>query len=150
MITFQIEEQFQDKIKTQRLEEAVLSVLKHQDADPDSGVSILIGDDEKIQELNKEYLDIDAPTDVLSFPAGFNDPESGHIYLGDMIISFPRAQVQAEAGGHPVMEEIILLVVHGMLHLLGHDHAGEEEKERMWQVQDAILEKLDVKARPND
>ena len=58
MITFQIEEQFQDKIKTQRLEEAVLSVLKHQDADPDSGVSILIGDDEKIQELNKEYLDI--------------------------------------------------------------------------------------------
>jgi probable rRNA maturation factor len=150
MIAFQIDEVYQEKIETQRLEDAVLGVLKHQDIDPDSGVSILIGDDEKIQSLNKEYLGIDAPTDVLSFPAGFDDPESGHIYLGDIIISFPRALAQAEAGGHPVIDETILLVVHSMLHLLGYDHAGEEEKERMWQVQDAILEKLDVKVRPND
>jgi probable rRNA maturation factor len=150
MITIQIDKPYQENIETPRLEGAVLSVFKHHETDPDSGVSILVSDDGKIQALNKEFLDVNTPTDVLSFPAGFDDPESGHIYLGDMIISFPRAQAQAEAGGHPVMEEIILLVVHGMLHLLGYDHAGEEEKERMWQVQDAILEELGVGVRPND
>jgi probable rRNA maturation factor len=70
------------------------------------------------------------------------DPESGSRYIGDILISIPRAQSQAEAAGHPLESEVQLLVVHGTLHLLGHDHAQPEEKSRMWQAQAEILESL--------
>ena len=86
-------------------------------------LSIVITDDAKLQELNRQYLGSDMPTDVLSFPAEETDPDSGEIYLGDILISLPRASEQASAGGHPVEDELQLLVVHGALHLLGHDHA---------------------------
>ena len=74
------------------------------------------------------YLGIDGPTDVLSFPASEMDPETGVHYIGDILISIPRAQAQADAAGHPLEAEVQLLVVHGVLHLLGHDHAQAEEK----------------------
>jgi probable rRNA maturation factor len=96
----------------------------------------------RLQELNRDYLGIDAPTDVLSFPASETDPETGARYLGDILISVPRAQSQAEAAGHALESEVQLLVVHGVLHLLGHDHAKPEEKRRMWKAQAEILESL--------
>ena len=105
-------------------------------------LSIVITDDAKLQELNRQYLGSDMPTDVLSFPAEETDPDSGEIYLGDILISLPRASEQASAGGHPVEDELQLLVVHGALHLLGHDHADEAEKAKMWQVQAEILKYL--------
>jgi len=92
--------------------------------------------------LNREYLGIDAPTDVLSFPASETDPETGARYIGDILISIPRARGQATAAGHPLESEVQLLVVHGVLHLLGHDHAQAEEKARMWKAQAEILESL--------
>jgi probable rRNA maturation factor len=96
--------------------------------------------------LNRQYLGRDAVTDVLSFPADEADPESGCRYLGDILLSMPRAAAQAQAGGHPVEQEAQLLVVHGTLHLLGYDHGRKEEKERMWAVQAEILEQLGVPA----
>src|ERR687892_74662 len=63
-------------------------------------------------------------------------------YIGDILISIPRAQAQANAAGHPLESEVQLLVVHGVLHLLGHDHAEAEEKARMWKAQAEILERL--------
>lgn len=96
----------------------------------------------RLQELNLNYLGIDAPTDVLSFPASETDPETGARYIGDILISIPRAQAQAESAGHPLEGEVQLLVVHGVLHLLGHDHANAEEKARMWKAQGEILEGL--------
>jgi probable rRNA maturation factor len=95
-----------------------------------------------LHELNREYLDVDAPTDVLSFPADEEDPETGIPYLGDILISIPRAMQQAQAAGHPVEAEVQLLVVHGTLHLLGHDHAEVEEKARMWKAQSEVMSKL--------
>ena len=105
-------------------------------------MSIVLTDDAQLHELNREYLGIDAPTDVLSFPSDEEDPETGAPYLGDILISIPRAKQQAEAAGHPVEAEVQLLVVHGTLHLLGHDHAEAEEKARMWQAQSEVMTKL--------
>lgn len=95
-----------------------------------------------LHELNRDYLGVDAPTDVLSFPASESDPETGATYLGDILISIPRAAQQAQAAGHPLEAEVQLLVVHGVLHLLGHDHAEAEEKARMWAGQEKVLERL--------
>jgi probable rRNA maturation factor len=81
---------------------------------------------------------------VLSFPADEADPDTGHRYLGDVVISFVRAVEQAIEGGHTVEAEMQLLVVHGVLHLLGHDHASKGEKERMWVAQAKVLESLGV------
>ena len=124
------------------LERAAKAALEHESQPFDLDLSIILTNDARLHELNLNYLGIDAPTDVLSFPASETDPETGARYLGDVLISMPRAQAQAEAAGHPVEAELQLLVVHGVLHLLGHDHAEVEEKVRMWQAQAQILERL--------
>ena len=123
-------------------ERAAQAVLEHESESLDSELTIVLTDDARLQELNRNYLGIDAPTDVLSFPASETDPETGARYIGDILISFPRAQSQADAAGHPLESEVQLLVVHGVLHLLGHDHGVPKEKARMWKAQGEILELL--------
>jgi probable rRNA maturation factor len=122
------------------LEHAARAVLAHQSADGD--LTIVLTDDAQLHELNRNYLGIDAPTDVLSFPASETDPETARRYLGDILISVPRAGEQAHAAGHTLEAEIQLLAVHGVLHLLGYDHAEADEKARMWQAQAEVLERL--------
>jgi probable rRNA maturation factor len=126
------------------LERAASAALKyHLLQEPlDFELSIVLTDDARLQELNRDYLGIDGPTDVLSFPASEMDPETGVHYIGDILISIPRAQAQADAAGYPLESEVQLLVVHGVLHLLGHDHAQAEEKAHMWKAQAEILERL--------
>jgi probable rRNA maturation factor len=122
------------------LERAAQAVLAHQSVDGD--LTIVLTDDAQLHELNREYLGIDAPTDVLSFPASETDPETARRYLGDILISIPCAEEQARAAGHPLEAEIQLLVVHGTLHLLDYDHARDKEKARMWKTQAEILKGL--------
>lgn len=123
---------------------AVRTVLAHQAVDPASEVSIVITDEAQLHELNRQFRAVDAPTDVLSFPAEFSHPESGVAYLGDVLIAYPRVVAQARQGGHRPEDELQLLVVHGVLHLLGHDHATDEEKAIMWAAQAEILASLNV------
>lgn len=146
MINIESEVSFPKKL----LERAVENALKNQSASLDSELTIVLTDDSKIKELNRDYLEIDAPTDVLSFPASETDPETGAHYIGDIIISLPYAAKSAEKAGHPLESEVQLLVVHGVLHLLGYDHAEADEKARMWKAQSEILEALglgDIKIR---
>lgn len=124
------------------LERAAQAALEHESQTSESELTIVLTDDARLHQLNREYLGVDAPTDVLSFPASETDPETGARYIGDILISVPRAQAQADAAGHPLESEVQLLVVHGVLHLLGHDHAEAEEKARMWRAQSEILEHL--------
>lgn len=124
------------------LERAANAALEHQSESLDSELSIILTDDARLHELNLNYLGVDAPTDVLSFPASETDPETGARYIGDILISTPRAQTQADAAGHSLEAEVQLLVVHGVLHLVGHDHAEAKEKARMWKAQAEILEGL--------
>jgi probable rRNA maturation factor len=134
------------------LERAVKAALAHRSESPNCDLTIVLTDDAKLQELNRNYLEIDAPTDVLSFPASETDgsqidgsqidPETGSPYLGDILISLPYAARSAEKAGHSLEAEVQLLAVHGVLHLLGHDHAEADEKARMWKAQAEILESL--------
>lgn len=132
------------------LERAALLTLEivpplNPDFGPESAradVSIVLTDDRQLHELNLDFLGIDSPTDVLSFPAFEVDPETEDVYLGDIVVSIPRAMEQARAAGHPVEAEAQLLVVHGVLHLLGYDHGTDEEKSLMWAEQARVLERL--------
>ena len=128
----------------QILERATMAVLAHQSVDGD--LTIVLTDDAQLHKLNRDYLGIDAPTDVLSFPASETDPETGRRYLGDILISVPRAGEQARAAGHALEAEVQLLAVHGTLHLLGFDHAEAGEKARMWKAQAEVLERLGLSA----
>jgi probable rRNA maturation factor len=147
MISFQISEQISNIIDPMFLEggsllEAARITLEQGAEEQEGDFTILLTSDEQVQELNREYMKIDAPTDVLSFPADYTDPDTNTLYLGDVIISYPRAQEQAANGGHTLEHELQLLVVHGVLHLLGYDHLDEEEKYRMWTVQGGVLLQL--------
>lgn len=139
MINFTIDEQYTAEIDTSGIERAVLSTLQHQNILDESDISIVFSGDEEIQALNNQYLGHDLPTDVLSFPGDEIDPDTGRLYLGDIIISVPQASLQALNGPHSIQFEIELLVVHGVLHLLGHDHANGDEKKAMWAAQREIL-----------
>ena len=130
------------------LQSAAREVMDFIGGNMDVDITIILTDDAQIHELNKQYRGIDAPTDVLSFPSGDTDPDSNRLYLGDVVISYPRAQAQAEAGGHPVEAELQLLVVHGVLHLSGYDHIEEQGKSRMRAAQAEILVLLGCEIAP--
>jgi len=105
-------------------------------------LTLVLTDDNQVHELNRQFREVDAPTDVLSFPLNEVDPDSGNLYLGDIVISIPRAQAQAQTEGHSLEDELRLLIVHGILHLLGYDHADEQGQAAMWAVQADILNQL--------
>jgi probable rRNA maturation factor len=111
-------------------------------------LTVAITDDAQVHELNRAYRGVDAATDVLAFggadetPQFVSSPEAV-TYLGDIVISYPRAVEQAAQYGHSIEEELLTLVVHGTLHLLNYDHEGIEDKERMWRVQDDALRRLE-------
>jgi probable rRNA maturation factor len=146
MINVFVADPFIPLVEAPKLEMAAVATLQHEAEELVPDLSIAIDDDARLHELNQQFLDIDAPTDVLSFPSGEPepDPETGRIYLGDVIISYPRAVEQAGAAGHTVLAEMQLLVVHGVLHLLGYDHAEPEEKAEMWSAQANILKAIGV------
>jgi probable rRNA maturation factor len=149
-ITIEIDQPFLEKVSPDELTQVVTAVFKHQKIEPPGGLTIQISNDERLQQLNLEYLGIDAPTDVLSFPVPFKDPETGSQYYGDIVISYPTAAAQAQTGGHSIVDELKLLVVHGILHLLGYDHGADDEKLEMWGIQDQLLEALNIQARPTE
>ncbi len=146
MIHLMVADPFVDLVDEPKLELAAIATLQHETETIVPDLSIVVEEDTRLHELNKQFLGIDAPTDVLSFPSGEvkPDPETGRMYLGDVIISFPRAVDQANAAGHTTIAELQLLVVHGVLHLLGYDHAEPEEKTGMWAAQAEILKTLGV------
>lgn len=104
--------------------------------------TLVLTDDAQLRDLNRIYLGIDAPTDVLAFPSNEPDPETESLYLGDVILSVERAAAQAQSGGHSLEAELQLLVAHGMLHLCGYDHAEAPGKQQMWEKQASILHSL--------
>lgn len=128
-------------VPTEALRRAAEAVLRAQNAPAGSSLSVVVTGDDAVRDLNARYRGVDAPTDVLSFPADPPlAPEAEPFpYLGDIIIAYPRAHAQASAAGHTVEAELLLLVVHGVLHLLGFDHDTPEARARMWQAQAEAL-----------
>ncbi len=127
------------------------AVLELEKFDGSAEVSVSFVDNEQIHKLNKEYRDIDKPTDVLSFPLGENgkydkNPDTDAYMLGDIVISVEKAIEQAEEYGHTLQREIGYLTVHSMLHLMGYDHVdGGVEAVRMREKEENVLTNLGLK-----
>ena len=143
-IEVQVAPPFQSLVDPSQLVAAATAALREATLSKPSALSLVITDDAAIQELNRTYRGIDAPTDVLSFEMGEDPyrPEQEPLYLGDVIISYPRCAQQAREYGHSVHQELSLLAIHGVLHLLGYDHATDQEKQEMWRLQKRALDRV--------
>lgn len=134
--------------------------LEYEGCPYEAEVNLLLTTDEEIHAMNREFRQIDAPTDVLSFPmleykapgdfTGFEGqeasfhPESGELLLGDIVISKDKVLKQAEEYGHSPKREFAFLIAHSMLHLFGYDHMEEGERLIMEQKQRDILEHVGI------
>src|SRR5690554_2621213 len=128
------------------IRDAVAIAAKLEDIDYEFEVSVSFVSNQAIRELNRDYRNLDSPTDVLSFPQdseeNFTFPEGFPRMLGDIIISFEKAKEQAEDYGHELSREVIYLTVHGFLHLLGCDHETDEEQSNMRKREKIIMKEL--------
>lgn len=134
--------------------------LDYEQCPYESEISLTLTDNPGIHEINQEFRDIDAPTDVLSFPLveyqvpGDFDfleqvddcfhPETGELLLGDIVISLDKVAEQALAYGHSTTREYAFLIAHSMLHLMGYDHMEPEEAKEMERRQEGILTSLNI------
>lgn len=147
-IDFQIDDPCASDVDDELLSETAQAVLGVADIRGPTELTIVITTDERVHQLNQTYRDVDATTDVLAFGDAkeetFVMAPGVPRYLGDVIIAYPRAVEQAQSAGHSTVAELQLLLVHGVLHLLGFDHAEEQDKERMWSAQASILSDLQV------
>ncbi len=109
-------------------------------------VSIVLVDNKRIHEINKEYRGVDSPTDVISFAFLDNEtnPSIGLTNLGEIYISLERTHSQAKEYGHSFLRELCFLTVHGLLHLLGYDHMKPEDEKVMFSLQEEILKSYGV------
>lgn len=124
------------------------AVLQTEGFSESAEVSITFISNDDIRKLNAEFRNVDAATDVLSFPLGENgvydrNPETGALLLGDIVISMQKAEQQAEMYGHSLQREVAYLTVHSVLHLLGYDHVnGGIEQVHMREREETVLAKL--------
>lgn len=135
------------------INKVVKTVLELEKIKHDLDIYITLTNNEEIHKINKEYRDVDRPTDVLSFPMFERDEISKlreeklddvEEILGDIIISIPKVKEQAEEYGHSYERELAYLTTHGMLHLLGYDHMIDDEKTIMREHEEKVLEKLNI------
>ena len=140
--------------------EVIEAALSYEHCPYEAQVSLTLTDNASIQEINRDFRGIDAPTDVLSFPmadfgtpADFDsldemddvfDPDSGEFMMGDIMISLDKVNEQAENYGHSKKREFSFLIAHSMLHLMGYDHMEEAERLLMEEKQEAILASLHI------
>jgi probable rRNA maturation factor len=144
-ITIEVDEPFRTEVDEARLATAAMRTLRAEAAPAPAELALRITDDATIQALNRQYRGIDAPTDVLSFGyAGgeFVVPPGERRQLGDIVIAFPYTARSAAQHGRSVAEELVLLTVHGTLHVLGYTDEEEDAWATMKARQEAILESL--------
>lgn len=153
-VNISIEDEFRGVLAEDWLRSIVLEVLETEDVEPPVETGLVISNNETVQYLNQTYRNKNEPTDVLSFPmlyqssqqdiSSFIAPPDGIRHLGEVIISYPKAVQQAEDQEHEIKHELILLIVHGVLHLLGYDHERLEEEQQMRAKERHVIEKIAI------
>jgi len=150
-----IEEDLDINLDADWLQKIVEMPLKAENIPETIELSLVITGQERIQELNRDYRGKDSPTDVLSFamneqkeeaeeePVAFIGPPDGLLHLGEVIISYPQALIQAQESGHSLHKELAALIVHGVLHILGYDHEKPEMEPAMKAREKAILGEIE-------
>lgn len=132
---------------TSRAEKTIREVLNVEKIKDNVEVSLSIVDKDEIHILNRDYRDVDRPTDVLSFPMdeeGFDQEGNPILLLGDIVICLDVAKEQAEDFGHCLEREMMYLICHSTLHLLGYDHIDEADKSKMRTKEKEIMKNLGV------
>ena len=140
------------------IEKVVLEAVEYEKCPYECEVNVVLTDNAEIHQVNKEFREIDRPTDVLSFPmvqyevpSDFSNveemedcfnPETGELLLGDILISVEKVKEQASTYGHSEERELGFLVAHSMLHLFGYDHMEDEERSLMEMRQSEILSNI--------
>lgn len=154
MVRFSDEQSLEHGVTEGWLERIVGQCLSYENIDYGCEVGVTFVDDDAIRTLNREHRKLDRKTDVLSFPMLSDvrsvektdiDPETGLVYLGDVVISVETAMRQAEEFGHSLEREIAFLTVHSMMHLMGYDHIGESDRRIMRTHEEAVLDELNIK-----
>ena len=139
-----IDEGVEAPLKVDWLRRVVEQVLSSENVSPAVELGLVIASQERVQQLNRSYLGRDEPTDVLAFSTTeeigadsppFVTPPDGVLHLGEVIISYPQAVIQAEEHQHSIKKEIAILIIHGVLHLLGYEH-DEPELERQMRARE--------------
>ncbi|EEI86584.1 translation metalloprotein YbeY [Anaerococcus lactolyticus ATCC 51172] len=131
----------------ERAEKTIEEVLRVENFTENAEVSLSIVDMETIHRLNKEYREVDRPTDVLSFPMdeeGYDNEGNSIFLLGDIVICLDVAENQAKDFGHSLEREMMYLICHSTLHLLGYDHIEEDDKLEMRSREKEVMKNLGV------
>lgn len=152
----QMQVEFPD-IYAELLKKTVMTCLGEENINIGCEINILLTDDASIRDINRQFREIDNPTDVLSFPmadvkngkitneGGDCDIDEGLLVLGDIVISMETAEKQSEQYGHSFERELAFLTAHGMFHLLGYDHMETQEEQAMMAKQETAMNKLGLK-----
>jgi probable rRNA maturation factor len=147
-----IEEGLETEPGEEWLQQVMEKALLAEKMPPHIEISLVITGQAQIQELNRQYRGQDSPTDVLSFamsesaenePEAFIGPPDGLLHLGEIIVSYPQAVIQAQEHGHSVKKELVVLIVHGILHILGYDHEKPDMEPAMLNREKEILDALE-------
>jgi len=134
IIEIRVKTRFSSRVSRARLVRSARKTLRSEKAN--AALTIYVTDDAEIHKLNRAFHGTDAPTDVLAFPL---ERYGERPYIGDIIISYDRARVQAHDASWRIADELDLLAVHGILHLLGYDDLTPRKRVKMWKRQAEIL-----------
>jgi probable rRNA maturation factor len=147
-VDIQIDDRFANQVDATLIEQAVAAALAAEGMAGAIEVSVLVTDDATLHQLNRDYRNVDAPTDVLSFaddeegdaaPTAFVRPPDAPRYLGDMAISYERVVAQAAEYGHSRARELAFLTIHGILHLLGYDHERSDADQATMRAREEVI-----------
>jgi len=152
-LSIRIEKPFAGLVSKAWLRQAVKLTLIHTGISSTVELGLVIAGDDTVHELNRSYRNVDSTTDVIAFALSeqgakyepFITPPDDVIHLGEVVISFPQAERQAEEQHHSVEKELALLVAHGVLHLLGYDHELPEQAEKMKGMESRVLDAIKIK-----
>jgi len=152
----QIDKDFQKYLDSEWLQRVIEQSLTVKEFDSEVELSLVVTDQETVRKLNQQYRGIDKPTDVLSFaltegiPGDDNPfiiPPDGILHLGEVVISYPQAVKQAEENKQTIEQELALLVVHGVLHLLGYDHDEPDREREMKAIEQRVLSEIEKRLK---
>lgn len=128
-------------VPTREVESLLVYAMDYMELHPDCDLSISFVGDQEMEELHIKWMDEPGTTDVLSFPMDMPESKDDVVTLGDIVIDPLVAARQAQSAGHSTLHETSILVTHGLLHILGYDHADRDEEKIMFDLQETIVKK---------
>jgi probable rRNA maturation factor len=138
-MTVEITNKSGELVPTESVRDLLQNALIELKLSPECELNLVFVDIEEMSELHIKWMDESGPTDVLSFPMDLPEPGNEAVTLGDIVIAPVVAAAQAATAGHSIDHEIFILAAHGLLHILGYDHATPEEEKAMFTLQEKLV-----------